>query len=111
MYGDEVAKGPKLPLFVILCVLCGSTAPSKGQTGLATGPLRVLPSNPRYFTDGSGRAIDLAGTHNWHSLQDNGHRLYNGEDLVPAFDYNAYLDFLQARHHNFFRLWRWEAPK
>ena len=80
MYGDEVTKGPKLPLFVILCVLCGSTAPSKGQTGLATGPLRVLPSNPRYFTDGSGRAIYLAGTHNWHSLQDNGHRLYNGED-------------------------------
>lgn len=89
MYGDGFEKGPKLPLLVILCILCGLTALSKGQTGLATGPLRALPSNPRYFTDGSGRAIYLSGPHNWYSLQDNGHRLYNGEDPAPAFDYNA----------------------
>src|SRR2546423_1169120 len=33
------------------------------------------------------------------------------QDPPPAFDYNVYLDFLVAQHHNFFRLWRWEAPK
>src|SRR5712692_4679073 len=81
------------------------------QTGLARGPLRVLESNPRYFTDGSGRAVYLAGSHNWHSLQDNGHRLPGSEDPPPVFDYNGYLDFLQAHHHNFFRLFRWETPK
>lgn len=77
----------------------------------AKGPLQVLKSNPRYFTDGSGRAVYLAGTHIWHNFQDNGHRLPESQDPPPAFDYNAYLDFLQARKHNFFRLWKWEVPK
>jgi hypothetical protein len=77
----------------------------------ATGPLRVLKSNPRYFTDGSGKAIYLAGSHQWHNFQDNGHRLPEGKDPPPAFDYDGYLSFLQKQHHNFFRLWRWETPK
>jgi hypothetical protein len=71
----------------------------------------VLQSNPRYFTDGSGKAVYLAGTHIWHNFQDNGHRLPKTEDPPPVFDYNGYLDFLAAHNHNFFRLWRWEAPK
>jgi Family of unknown function (DUF6298)/Putative collagen-binding domain of a collagenase len=77
----------------------------------ASGPLRPLKNNPRYFTDGSGRAIYLAGSHNWHNFQDNGHRFPQSQDPPPKFDYDAYLDFLVAHHHNFFRLWRWEAPK
>jgi len=77
----------------------------------ATGPLRPLKNNPRYFTDGSGKAIYLAGSHNWHNFQDNGHRFPTSDDPPPKFDYNGYLDFLVAHHHNFFRLWRWEAPK
>jgi hypothetical protein len=77
----------------------------------ASGPLRPLKNNPRYFTDGSGRAIYLAGSHNWHNFQDNGHRFPESQDPPPKFDYTAYLDFLVAHHHNFFRLWRWEAPK
>jgi len=77
----------------------------------ARGPLRVLASNPRYFTDGTGKAIYLAGSHNWHNLQDNGHRLMEGPDPPTVFDYEAYLDLLARHHHNFFRLWRWEAPK
>lgn len=28
----------------------------------AAGPLRMHPSNPRYFTDGSGRAVYLTGS-------------------------------------------------
>jgi hypothetical protein len=77
----------------------------------ATGPLRTLPSNPRYFADGSGKAVLLVGSHNWHSLQDNGHRLPESQDPPPRFDYNGYLDLLERHGHNFFRLWRWEAPK
>jgi hypothetical protein len=67
--------------------------------------------NPRYFVDGSGKAVLLAGSHNWHNFQDNGHRLSESQDPPPVFDYDAYLDFLERHHHNFFRLWRWEAPK
>ena len=81
--------------------------------GPAQGPLRVLKSNPRYFSDGSGKAIYLAGSHSWWNLQDNGIRLMSAEnqDPPPIFDYNAHLDFLEKYNHNFFRLWRWEVPK
>ena len=64
------------------------------------GPLRIHPDNPRYFTDGDGKAILLVGSHTWTNLQDSGY-----EDPLPRFDYHAYLDFLEAHNHNFFRLW------
>src|SRR5947209_4880519 len=53
------------------------------------GPLRVHPMNPRYFADGGGRAIFLAGSHTWANLQDQGPM-----DPPRPFDYEAYLDFL-----------------
>lgn len=70
----------------------------------AAGPLRVHPTNPRYFTDGSGKAVYLTGSHTWTNFQDGG-----GEFSVRLFDYNAYLDFLQAHNHNFIRLWTLET--
>ena len=66
----------------------------------ATGPLRVHPENPRYFTDGSGRAIYLTGSHTWLNIQDAG----------EPFDFEKYLDFLERHNHNFTRLWAWESP-
>lgn len=72
----------------------------------AQGPLQVHPSNPRYFTDASGRAILLAGSHTWSNFQDNGFT-----DPPPAFDYESYLDFLVANNHNFLRLWCWEESR
>lgn len=72
----------------------------------ATGPLRLHPANPRYFTDGSGRAVYLTGSHTWDSLQDLGET-----DPPAAFDFDAYLDFLARHGHNFIRLWRWELVR
>ncbi len=72
----------------------------------ATGPLRAHPENPRYFTDGSGKAIYLAGSHTWVNFRD-----YGTTDPPPAFDYAAFLEFLVQHNHNFFRLWAWELPK
>jgi len=71
----------------------------------AAGPLRVDSANPRYFTDGHG-AVLLAGAHTWTSLQDAGNT-----DPPPPFDYDAYLRFLVANGHNFFRLWMWEQAE
>ncbi|MBI3922029.1 MAG: hypothetical protein HY318_11480 [Armatimonadetes bacterium] len=68
----------------------------------ATGPLRVHPTNPRYFTDGSGKAVYLTGSHTWTNFQDGG---WQGSSPERLFDYKAYLDFLQAHNHNFIRLW------
>lgn len=71
---------------------------------VAAGPLRVHPTNARFFTDGSKhadgslKAVYLTGSHTWGNLCD-----YRAK--WPAFDYSAYLEFLQRYHHNFIRLW------
>lgn len=72
----------------------------------ATGPLKQSTVNKRYFADPSGKIVYLTGSHTWSTLQDNG-----GAYPPPAFDYTAYLDFLQAYKHNFFRLWVWEQSR
>ena len=69
------------------------------------GPLRVHPENGRYFTDDSGRAIYLTGSHTWSNFQEIG---------MPGdapFDWPGYLDMLEANHHNLIRLWVWEQSK
>lgn len=71
-----------------------------------TGLLQVHPTNGRYFTDGSGRAVYLTGSHTWQNLVDHGQT-----NPPPVFNYTAYLDFLVAHNHNFFRLWAWEQTK
>ncbi len=68
------------------------------------GPLRVCPINPRYFTDESGQPIYLTGSHTWANLID-----IQGEG-DPPFDYDAYLDLMQAHGHNFMRMWAWGHP-
>ncbi len=68
----------------------------------ATGPLSVHPENPRYFADGTGRAILLTGSHTWANCQE---RAY---PETPKFDYEAYLHFMVAHNHNSMRLWAWE---
>src|SRR5262245_13615596 len=78
---------------------------AKSIEKVAKGPLRIHPQNGRYFTDGTKtpdgllRAIYLTGSHTWGNLCD-----YPPEKY-PPFDYEAYLDFLDRYHHNFFRLW------
>jgi hypothetical protein len=68
--------------------------------------LRVHPRNGRYFADAAGRAVYLTGAHTWNNLSDVG----SGDPPTP-FDFAAYLDFLEAHHHNFIRLWRWELTR
>ncbi|MHC4072617.1 MAG: DUF6298 domain-containing protein, partial [Planctomycetota bacterium] len=69
----------------------------------AKRPLRIHPENPRYFTDGSGRAAFLTGSHTWANFQERG-----VEGQTPDFDYERYLDFMEGFGHNFMRIWRWE---
>lgn len=83
-----------------------TTPPAAKTTALINGPLRVSPDNPRYFMDGSGKIIYLTGSHTWSNLQDNGKGY-----PPPAFNYTAYLNFLTANNHNFFRLWSWEQSR
>lgn len=79
------------------------TMPPPIDAAPVTSPLRRHPSNPRYFADGAGNAVYLTGSHTWGNLKDRAH-----SDPPPAFNYTSFLDFLEAHHHNFFRLWAWE---
>jgi hypothetical protein len=72
----------------------------------ATGPLRVHPANPRYFTDGtklsdgSPKTVYLTGSHTWANLIDRG-----PTDPPPVFDFGNYVALLREHEHNFIRLW------
>jgi Family of unknown function (DUF6298) len=68
--------------------------------------LRVSRANPRYFEDGAGRTVYLAGAHTWANLLDSG-----PSDPPPRFDYRRYLDLLQAHNLNLTRLWAWEQAR
>ena len=70
------------------------------------GPLEVSEANPRYFSDPDGNIVYLTGSHTWGNLQNSGMM-----DPPPPFDYDKYLNFLEANHHNFFRLWTWEHAR
>ena len=71
----------------------------------ATGPLRALASNPRYFTDGSGKAILLSGSHTWNNFMDMGN-----SGATVATDFNAYVNFLKAHGHSVTILWHKDLP-
>ncbi len=87
---------------IVAAAVCGPLNPALGQE--ATGPLTVCPTNRRYFTDGSGKAVYLTGSHTWANFSTD-----QGTGDPPAgIDYGAYLDFLVAHHHNFFRGWVWD---
>lgn len=67
------------------------------------GPLKVHPTNTRYFVDGNGNAVYLTGSHVWSNLQDRGNTY-----PPPPFDFKNYLNLLKKYNHNFIRLWTWE---
>jgi hypothetical protein len=71
-----------------------------------SGPLRVSAVNPRYFADPSGKVVYLTGSEYWKTIQDNG-----PSNPPPAFDYPAFLSFLQRHNHNFTRLYMWEQAR
>jgi hypothetical protein len=88
----------------------GSVTPAPDSSS-EPGPLFVNPDNRRYFTDGvkvngKYRSIYLTGAHTWCNLIDCGNT-----NPPEAFDYERYLDFMQANHYNFFRLWRAENAR
>jgi hypothetical protein len=84
---QSFAKYPKPP----------GQSPSSGRP--ASGPLRVHPDNPRYFTDGSGKTIYLAG-HQW--FNDLQHNAWNHPIDV---DWDRYLNFMNERNLNYLRNW------
>ena len=89
------------------------TKESTSTSSQAPGPLTVSSTNPRYFSAVSAdstrsSAVLLTGSHVNNNLHDG---LGFGRDCAQdpeRFDFDAYLDLLRERGHNFIRLWRWE---
>jgi hypothetical protein len=78
---------------------------------IAGGPLSVHPANPRYFTDASGRAVYLTGSHFWTTIQswDPAKGSAPSANGNSAFDtFAEYVAFLRDRNHNFTRLWTFD---
>ena len=68
-----------------------------GTTVPSAGPLRIHPTNPRYFADSAGNPVYMTGSHTWDNLvRVNGP---SGESM----DFDAYLDFMVSHGHNFMR--------
>src|SRR5262245_27929494 len=70
-----------------------------------TVPLKAPTTNPNYFTDGSGKAIYLTGSHTWNTVQD-----WGTNDTIQPLDFKAFVKMLVAHHHNFTLLWTTELP-
>ncbi len=67
-------------------------------------PLRVSTTNPRYFTDNSGKAIFLTGSNSGDELEDDAWNVpnkfnFNDPNLAPP----TYLNFLAGENHNYIR--------
>lgn len=102
-----------LPLAIALVVTlpgCGGRTGSRLPIAAAVaprptaGPLVLASPDARWFTErGSGRTVLLSGSHTWNTFQD-----WGLTDPPPELDYPAFLQFLTAHGHNFFRLYVWE---
>lgn len=106
-----------------LCLVLVATLVFAGMrvgTAPATGPLRVHPTNPRYFTDGTTnadgamQAIYLGGHQIFVDLQDNAFNKEWTKDMShledPAakarlLDWDRYLDWLEQLRFNYLRNW------
>ena len=63
-------------------------------------PLQTLASNPRFLTDGTGKAVYLAGINGWQTFED-----FNTTSPPPAYNWVADLDEATTNGYNFIRLW------
>ncbi len=67
------------------------------------GPLKKNPTNPRYFTDQSGKAIYLTGSHTWAVMQE----MWPENEPRHDMDYDGFLQMMEDNNHNFLRFWQY----
>lgn len=112
-YFQLPAAGLCLSITLLACTqsspgwAAGPPSATPANAAVATnGPLRVHPTNSRYFADAAGKAVYLTGMHYWYVFQDSGESL-----PLQAFDYAGYLDRMVALGHNHLRFWTWEHAR
>src|SRR3984885_14714178 len=75
------------------------------ETHKIAGPLAAS-TNPHYFKDANGKALILAGSQTWNTLQD-----WGSDGSPQTLDFPAFVKFLTAHGQDFTLLWRGEMPK
>jgi len=90
---------------IILYLLIFSITNFLSARGPIKTPLKALSANPNYFTDGTGKAVYLTGSHTWNTLQD-----WGTDNSIQPLDFNAFVKMLIDHHHNFTLLWTTELP-
>ena len=85
--------------FIVILVFGASLSPS------AANVLTVHPENPRYFADGSGKAIYLGGHQSFVDLQDNSFNKEFIRDFKRILDWNDYVKFMNSHNFNYLRNW------
>ena len=92
-----VSSSPKMAVrFVGMVAFC-SLLGARSVAAMPAGPLRIDVGNRRDLSDGT-KAVYLTGSHTWANNRDN-----SVSDPPQPFNYTAYLDFMTAHNHNFFR--------
>jgi hypothetical protein len=71
----------------------------------AANVLSVHPENPRYFADGSGRAVYLGGHQGFVDLQDNSFNKEFIRDNERILDWDEYVKFMKDHNFNYLRNW------
>lgn len=104
---ESAMKSTVLVVILISGMACSVAVElsAKGTSPPITAPLKALSTNPNYFTDGSGKAIYLTGSHTWNTLQD-----WGTNDSIQSLDFKAFVKMLVGHHHNFTLLWATELP-
>jgi hypothetical protein len=82
-------------------LLAGFLSP---RDAIALDLLSTDNANGRYFTDQSGKAVYLVGSHTWNNFLDGAWATGRFTNL-GTFDYEEYLLWMQGLNHNFIRLW------
>lgn len=78
----------------------------RARSSPATGPLRINPTNSRYFTDSSGKAVLLVGSDYWNLWQDGGRT-----NPPPHFDYDEFIQFALDHGYNYLKSHTWEQSR
>ena len=104
-----------LTTLLIIAISLPACSPLNKVTGIpppppvtTMGPLKVLPSNSRYFMDATGKAVYLTGWYPAYAFQDNAW----GEKKIPqTLNFTGYLNDLKQRNLNHIRMWVVEHTK
>ncbi len=102
-----------LALLLVSAAGFGSQKPASRHPVIETkGPLKVHPTNKRYFSDLSGKVVYLAGAQSggW-DIQDNAWGSYMAHGVRVPANFKRHLDIVAGHGQNLIRLWVVESTR